>query len=76
MKTNIGSVSSGYQRITLIVWENPRSYPPRSPQSRTAATTATKPMAPNTRCPVNSISIMVENISAAISSYDIRRSHP
>ncbi len=48
MKTNIGSVSSGVHFITLKTAVMPMSVPP-GPQSSSAATTATKPMAPNTR---------------------------
>ena len=33
--------------------------------------TATNPIAPNTRCPVSSIAIMVANMKMAIISYDI-----
>ena len=51
MKTNIGTVSSGYHRMSLMPCAKAMSKPPRSPQSNRAATTATKPMAPNTRCP-------------------------
>jgi hypothetical protein len=67
MKMNIGRVSSGYHFISFIAAENPRSEPP-TPQSGIAAATATKPIAPNTRCPVAIISIMVENIRMAIMS--------
>ncbi len=38
------------------------------PHSARAKTVATKPMAPKTRCPVSSISIIIENISRAIAS--------
>jgi hypothetical protein len=41
---------------------------PPSPQSASAATTATIPMAPKTRCPVSSISIIAANIRRAIIS--------
>ncbi len=71
MKMNIGSVSSGYHFISFIAAENGMSDPP-VPHSSMAAAAPTKPMAPNTRCPVMSISIMVENISSAIISWDIR----
>ena len=67
MKTNIGSVSSAFHFISFITAEKPMSVPP-GPQSASAATTATKPMAPKTRCPVIIISSMVENISVAIHS--------
>ena len=48
MKMNIGSVSSGYHFISFIAAAKPRSDPP-TPQSGSAAATATKPIAPNTR---------------------------
>ena len=67
MKTNIGSDSSGYQRISFMVAEKPICSPP-CPHRPMAATTATKPMMPNTRCPVIIISSIVENIRAAIIS--------
>ena len=41
---------------------------PPVPHMNRAAPTATKPIAPNTRCPVSNISIMVENIIIAIIS--------
>jgi len=67
MKMNMGSVSSGYHFMSFIAAENGMSSPP-TPQSRRPATVATKPMAAKTRCPVISISIMVLNISRAITS--------
>ncbi len=67
MKTNIGSVRSAFHFISFMTEENPMSDPP-GPQSRIAATTATKPMAPKTRCPVIIIRSMVENIRVAIIS--------
>ena len=68
MKMNIGSVNKGYHFISFIAAEKPMSNPPLSPHSNRAATTATNPIAPNTRCPVSSISIMVENMRVAIIS--------
>ena len=65
MKMNIGSVKSGYHVISFIAAEKPISEPP-VPQSSRAEATPTKPIAPNTRCPVISISIIVENIRIAI----------
>ena len=67
MKMNIGSVSSGYHFISFIAAAKPRSDPP-TPHSGSAAATATKPIAPNTRWPVAIITIMVENIRMAIMS--------
>ncbi len=67
MKMNIGRVSSGYHFISFMAAEKPRSDPP-VPQSGTDASTATKPMAPNTRWPVIIISIIVLNIMMAIMS--------
>ena len=67
MKTNMGSDSSGYHFISFIEAEKPMLCPP-VPQREMAATTATKPMIPKTRCPVIIISSMVANIRAAIIS--------
>ena len=67
MKTNMGSDRSGYHFISFIAAEKPMLCPP-VPQSAMAATTATKPMMPNTRCPVIIMRSMVENIRAAINS--------
>ena len=67
MKMNSGRVSSGYHFISFMAAENPSCEPP-VPHSSKAEATATNPMAPNTRCPVMSISIMVENIISAMSS--------
>ena len=53
--------------ITFIAALKPSSDPP-VPHRNNAKTTATKPIAPKTRCPVMSISIMVENIRMAIIS--------
>ncbi len=64
---NSGRVSSGYQLKSLNAALNGISMPP-SPQSARAATVATNPMAPNTRCPVISMSIIEANISRAIIS--------
>jgi len=64
---NMGSVSIGYQLSSVIVEAKGISAPPL-PHSTTANTVATKPMAPNTRWPVTSISIIMANISRAISS--------
>ena len=56
-----------------LIWFNTKealkgiSKPP-SPQSSRAAIAATKPIAPKTRCPVKSISIMVENMRMAMRS--------
>ena len=65
MKMNIGSVSNGYHVISFIAAENGMSCPP-APHSASAAMAATAPIAPNTRWPVNSISIMLANIKMAI----------
>src|SRR6056297_681301 len=70
MKMNIGRVSSGYHFISFIAAENGISTPP-VPQSKTPASAPMKPMAPNTRCPVISISIMPANMTMAIHSCDI-----
>src|SRR6056297_25607 len=70
MKMNIGRVSSGYHFISFIAAENGISTPP-VPQSSTPANAPTKPMAPNTRCPVISISIMPANMTMAIISCGI-----
>ena len=67
MNMNIGSVSSGYHFISFIAAAKPRSDPP-TPQRKTEAVTATKPMAPKTRWPVIIISIIVLNIMIAIMS--------
>ena len=64
---NIGSVRSGYHFMSFIAAEKPISLPP-SPHSRSAAMTATEPIAANTRCPVMSISIIDANMSRAIIS--------
>ena len=48
MNMNIGSVRSGYHFINFIAAEKPMSEPP-VPQSKSAAATATNPIAPNTR---------------------------
>ena len=66
-----GNVIIGYQFITLIAAENGMSVAPL-PHNKSAAIAATPPMAPKTRCPVMSISIMDANIKIAINSYDIR----
>ncbi len=67
MKMNIGSVSSGYHFISVIAAEKPMVCA-FVPHSINADTVATKPITPNTRCPVNIISSMVENIMTAIIS--------
>ena len=67
MKMNIGSVSIGYHFISFIAAENGTSTPP-TPQSIMPAAAPTKPIAPKTRCPVKSITIMVLNITMAIIS--------
>ena len=67
MKMNIGSVRSGYHFISFIAAENGISAPP-VPQSMSPAKAPTKPIAPNTRCPVKSISIIELNIRMAIIS--------
>ena len=41
---------------------------PPMPHSHNAEIAATKPMAPKTRCPVSSISIIAENMKTAIIS--------
>ena len=64
---NIGRVSRGYHFMSFIAAEKPISLPP-SPQRRSAAMTATEPIAAKTRCPVMSISIIEANIRVAISS--------
>ena len=64
---NIGSVINGYHFISLTVALNAISEPP-SPHSNKAANPPTNPIAPNTRCPVSSISIMVANINSAMNS--------
>ena len=68
MKMNIGRVRSGYHFMSFIAAEKGMSTPPVPPQSNKAAAAPTKPMAPNTRWPVNSITIMVENMSSAVAS--------
>jgi hypothetical protein len=64
---NRGRVSRGYHFINFMAALKAISDPP-SPHSHRAATTATKPMAPNTRWPVSSMTIMELNISRAIIS--------
>jgi hypothetical protein len=64
---NIGRVRSGYHFISLMAALNAITDPP-SPQSHKAANAPTKPIAPKTRWPVMSISIMVANIRRAMSS--------
>ncbi|MOA27020.1 hypothetical protein D3C78_1478600 [compost metagenome] len=71
MNTNSGRVSSGYHFISFIAALNGSSTPP-SPHSSRAAAAATKPMAPNTRLPVSSNSIIEENISRAMGDSLIR----
>jgi hypothetical protein len=67
MKMNIGRVRSGYHFMSFMLALKAISEPP-SPHSNMADAAATKPMAPNTRCPVRSMSIIVENIMTAMSS--------
>ena len=67
MKINIGKVKSGYHFINFIADEKGISDPP-VPHRVTAAMAATAPIAPKTRCPVNSSSIIEENIKSAIIS--------
>jgi hypothetical protein len=67
MKMNMGRDNSGYHFISLIVALKGIIVPP-SPQRKRAAKAPTNPMAPNTLCPVRSISIMVENMRRAIIS--------
>jgi hypothetical protein len=67
MKMNIGRVSRGYHFMSFIAALNAISEPP-FPQRNRAAMAATNPMAPNTLCPVRSMSIIDENISNAIIS--------
>ena len=64
---NSGSVSIGYQLSSPIEALNGISKPP-SPHSSSAKPVATKPIAPNTRCPVRSSSIIEANIRSAMSS--------
>jgi len=64
---NMGSVSMGYQLSRVMVEAKGISAAPL-PHSSSAKIVATKPMAPNTRWPVTSITIMVANISRAMSS--------
>jgi hypothetical protein len=71
MKMNIGRVNSGYHFINFMMAENGMSDPP-VPQSANDATAPTMPMPANTRCPVNSINIIEENIRIAIISDGIR----
>ena len=52
MNTNIGSVSIGYQLNSLIAALKPYPSAPRSTKI-SAKTTPTKPITPNTRCPVS-----------------------
>ena len=68
MKINIGNVSSGYHFISFIAAVKGMSEPP-TPQSVIAAIEATMPIAPKTRCPVRSITIIDENIRPAIISF-------
>jgi hypothetical protein len=68
---NMGRVSIGYQCMSVMVDANGISAPPL-PHSSSANTVATKPMAPNTLCPVTSMSIIIENISRAIISWLMR----
>ena len=75
MKMNIGSVSSGYHFISFMAAEKGMSWPP-VPHSARAAMAATAPIAPKTRCPVNSISIMAANMKKAIISCDIGGAPP
>ncbi len=67
MKINIGSVSSGYQFISFMADEKGISEPP-VPHSASAEAAATAPMAPNTRWPVISISIIEANMKMAMRS--------
>ena len=67
MKMNIGRVRSGYHFMSFMAAANGTSAPP-VPQSASAATAATPPIAPKTRCPVRSISIIEANMSRAIIS--------
>ena len=53
--------------MSFMAAEKARSDPP-VPHRASAETTATKPMAANTRCPVMSISIIDANMSSAIIS--------
>ena len=67
MKMNIGRVSSGYQFISFIADEKGMSEPP-VPHRANAAAAATAPIAPKTRWPVISISIMEANMKMAMRS--------
>ena len=64
---NSGRVSSAYQLNSLKAALNGSSTPP-TPHSAKAKTAAIKPMTPNTRWPVSSISSMEANISRPTSS--------
>ena len=75
MKINIGRVSRGYQFSSLMLAAKAISEPP-SPHNSKANRAATKPMAPNTRCPLSSSSSMAENIESAISSWLIEFKPP
>ncbi len=64
---NSGRVRSGYQLKSLNAALNGISVPP-VPQSMRANIVATKPMAPKTRCPVMSMTIIDANIVSAMYS--------
>ncbi len=68
MKMNSGSVSRGYQFSRAMLALKGISAPP-SPHRHREKRAAMKPMAPNTRCPVMSMSISSENIKSAMSSW-------
>ena len=64
---NKGRVSIGYHLNNFHEAVNGISTAPL-PHIKSAAAAATKPIAPKTRCPVNSIKTIVENIKIAIAS--------
>jgi hypothetical protein len=64
---NMGRVSIGYQLSSVMVEAKGISIAP-SPHSASENAAATNPIAPNTRCPVSSRSMNVENIRTAIAS--------
>ena len=77
MKMNIGSVTSAFHFIAFIAAPKARSTNSDPvPQSSNAEMVATEPMAPNTRWPVASISIIDTNMRIAISSYGIQLASP
>ena len=65
MKTNIGSVSIGYQLKSLMAALKPYPSEPRSMKT-SAKATPTKPITPKTRCPVSISAIRLANIRKII----------